>query len=305
MKIEHFRQAVEIARTNSFSQAARNLYISQPTLSHSIKQLETELGQTIFERFPNGIVVTDFGKTFIHHASIILKEYDILEEYCENPEIRHFLSLRIATLNINRVSEAFSKMIKKYTAVPIDFSLMQYISLEKIIERLVYNQADLGIIRIISPYLKSTLTKLQNNQLEYHRFSDSRVYAMIGKEHPLYGKQKTVKMEELSCYPIIVYGNDSDSPSYSLARAMGATEKATGIVRVNSEEILYSSIEKTEAYSLVAFKKEIFYRKYTDKYELLEISDCPISVEYGWIKLKKVAVSELGAEFLNMVRDLF
>lgn len=55
----------------------------------------------------------------------------------------------------------------------------------------------------------------------------------------------------------------------------------------------------------IILKSESFYRKYTDKYELVEISDCPISVEYGWIKLKKVAVSELGAEFLNMVRDLF
>lgn len=306
MKLEHFQQVIEISKTNSFSQAARNLYMSQPTLSHSIKQLETELGFSLFDRTPDGIVLTKFGRDFVHHATIIMKEYDILQDYCQKPDSLHRFSLRIASMDINRASLAFSQLVEQYSSIPVDFSFMQFISLENVIDRLTCNLADLGLIRTISPYLKSTATKLQNYQLEYHKLSSASICAIVGKANPLYGRNDPVALEELCKYPVIQYGDDTDNPSYSLAQALGITSLASGVIRGNSGDMLNTTIENTGGFGLISYTPNVFETLYEKRnLWILKISDISISVEYGWVKLRKLPLSELANEYLKLIQPLF
>ena len=96
MKIEQIQQVLEIFKTGSFSQAARNLYLSQPNLSHSIKQLEIELGHILFERTTMGIIPTEFGKEFLSYAATLQRQYDDFLFYCTSFRPKKTLSLRFA-----------------------------------------------------------------------------------------------------------------------------------------------------------------------------------------------------------------
>ena len=82
--------AIEIASCGSISKAAKNLYLSQPRLSQSIKNMEDELGYLIFERFPQGIVPTAKGKLFLNHCEIILAEYKKAAALSEQKTLRSF-----------------------------------------------------------------------------------------------------------------------------------------------------------------------------------------------------------------------
>lgn len=79
MNTQHFRYAVEVERTGSISQAAENLYISQPTISKVIKELEDTLGITIFQRTPRGTVATEKGAQFLAYAREALAQVDKME----------------------------------------------------------------------------------------------------------------------------------------------------------------------------------------------------------------------------------
>jgi len=306
MKLEQFQQVLEISRTRSFSQAARNLYISQPNLSYSIKQLEEEIGQEIFKRSPEGITITEFGQDYIHHASIILKELNILEDYCQFSQKRHRLTLKIVTLNLNSSSLAFAKMIDRYANTPIDFSLLHYLSMDKVINHLLYKQADLGLIGIISTYKKSTLAKLQANQISYHKLASSQIRVVVGAANPLFQKHEAVALNDLLPYPLVLYGDEGETPDYSIPYALGLTDQMTSIVRVNSSHMLYSSVENTTAFALITDNSKIFHALYGNhNLHVLEISDSPISVEFGWIKPRKLPSTELACEFLTFITDLY
>lgn len=306
MKLEHFQQVLEISRTRSFSQAARNLYISQPSLSYSIKQLEEEIGHKIFKRSPEGITITEFGQDYIHHASIILKELTILEDYCRSSQKKHRLTLKIVTLNINSASLAFSKIIERYGNAPIDFSLLHYLSMDKVVDQLLYKQADIGLIGIISTYKKSTLAKLQANELSYHRLAALPVYAIVGPANPLFQKEGPITLKELLPYPIVLYGDEGETPDYSIPYALGLTDRMTSIARVNSSYVLYSAVENTTAFTLATYSTENFHALYGKHHlRMLEISDSTIHVEYGWIKPRKLPSTDLASEFLTFMIDLF
>ena len=107
MKIEQFFYAVEIADTGSFSQAARNLYVSQPNLSHAIKQIERELGFPLFIRSATGVIPTAEGSAVIDHFRIIKREYEQVAQFLHTPDYPVRLSLRVATLNSNWTTQVF------------------------------------------------------------------------------------------------------------------------------------------------------------------------------------------------------
>ena len=108
MKVEHFFMAIEIANTGSFSQAARNLYISQPNLSHAMKQLEQELGFPLFTRTPSGIIPTPEGNAIIDQFRTMKWEYDQISEAVKSRVYTSRLSLRIATLQGSWTTALFS-----------------------------------------------------------------------------------------------------------------------------------------------------------------------------------------------------
>lgn len=123
MKLEQFEQVLEVAKTGTFSQAARNLYMSQPNLSLSIKQLEEELGCSLFVRTSEGVVPTEDGKILMEHMFMIENKYQALKDYSQG-KIPKRLSLRVAMGNLNRAVPLLIKITKKYYGSPIHFSFL-------------------------------------------------------------------------------------------------------------------------------------------------------------------------------------
>ncbi len=308
MKMEQLQHLIEISRTGSFSQAARNLYISQPNLSHSVKQIETELGHPVFERTPSGIMTTEFGKNIISYAATLQKQYEDFQYYCEHVSRKPGISLRIASLNLNSATPAFLELIKEYTGDSTHFSYLHFLSLDQIIEQISTFQADLAVIGIISPFQKSSLVKLSNHLMEYHPLMKTGIAAIVGKQHPLYETEAdAILLEDILNQRIIFCGDSASDPSFSMPMALGIYNRASSHIRVNSLSMFYKILEQTAAVGLLTCNLDMVGKSHTEGRELrlLPIKDTSIHGEIGWIKLQQFRLPEPAYAFLEKLKELY
>ena len=124
MNIAQLKYVLEVAGSSSIREASRRLYISQPALSASIRELEDELGILIFERTNKGISLTDAGREFISYAKKTVVQYEILEDrYLSKDGDREQFS--VSTQHYNFAIKAFTDMIKKRSLKNMSFPSMR------------------------------------------------------------------------------------------------------------------------------------------------------------------------------------
>ena len=123
MTIQQCKYVLKIAKTGSFSEAAKQLFIAQSSLSISIKSLEQELGIKIFERSGNGVYLTDEGAEFVKYATQICENSDLVSERYSNKNIQQ--KLYIATQHYDFVADIFGKFLKENTCESYRFSIRE------------------------------------------------------------------------------------------------------------------------------------------------------------------------------------
>lgn len=306
LKLEQFEQVIELLKTGSFSQAARNLYTSQPNLSYSIKQLEDEFGFPLFLRTNNGVIPTDEAKDLVEHMTIIYREYNILQNYLRKPTKQHRLFLKVAIMNLYRAVPDLALIINKHIDTPINFSFIYYTSYDALIEQVSTSQVDFALIGILSPYEKVVKSKFKNNFIEYHKFSDSPINILVGPKNPLYHNDSPIYLKDIYPYTLISYGDNNDEPFFSLAHATGLDNKMFGRVHVNSSHLFHETIHSTSAIGLVpCTEQSIMENTILKDLRMIKIEDCTINAELGWIKLKRLPLSDIAAELLETLQKLF
>ena len=306
MKAEQLFYVVEIANTGSFSQAARNLFISQPNLSHAVKQIEKEVGFPLFVRSASGVVPTQQGRQLIDHFRVIKREYDQIPDIVQTASRQPRLSLRVATLDFDRSTPVFSAIINRYIGSPIDFSFLHYTSLDTLLAMVETCQVDFAIIGTLSPYLKNALGKLSNASIEYHLLADVPLCALVGPHNPLYHGPDSLPLSALYPYTIVQHGSAADDPSRSLPHVTGLSSHAFGEVHVNSSHLFYKTIQNTPAVGLVAFTPASFQQQglWSDIH-VIQLTDCDVTAQFGWIKLHRLPLTDLAMDLLQSITKLF
>lgn len=306
MRVEQFFYAIEIADTGSFSQAARNLYVSQPNLSHAVKQIEQQVGFPLFVRTPSGVIPTPEGSALIDRFRVLKREYDQLEAVLHRPAPPRRLRLRVAVLNSNRANRLFAETAQRYITSPISFSFLKYSYLEDLLPLVETCQIDFAIIGTLSNNLKNVLGLLSSRSIEYHPLTEDPICALVGPENPLYQEPESVRFEQLYPYPVVQYGDAARDPSHCLPYATGLSAHAAGEILVNHSNLFYSIIQNTPAVGLLAYQPEAFLRQGEwSGVRLLPISDAGVTAHFGWIKLRRLPLSDIAAEVLESVQRLF
>lgn len=159
MTLRHLLIFVEVANCGKMSLAANKLFISQPTVSQVISELEAHYEVKLFERYPKTLCITEDGKVLLNHAKRVINYYNILEETMKNPN--HEMPLQIgATVTIG--NRLISPILKNFKANHKDEKIRVYINNTREIEkRLLSNELDVGIVEgiIKSPHLLVTPVK--------------------------------------------------------------------------------------------------------------------------------------------------
>ncbi len=198
MTLNQLRYVIQIADSSSMNEAAKALFISQPSLSASVRDLEEEIGIDIFVRSNRGISLTPEGKEFLGYARQVVQQYELIENrYINKGEFkkRFSVSMQHYTFAVN----AFIEVVKQFGIDEYDFSVYETRT-NDVIQNVKNFKSEVGIL-YLNDFNRKVLEKIfTENELSFHKLFDCHIYAYISKKHPL-AKKKKVTLEELSDYP--------------------------------------------------------------------------------------------------------
>ena len=205
MNTTYLNYALEIERVGSISQAAQNLYMAQPNLSKAIRELEKELGFTIFKRTAKGVRPTEAGTEFLYHARQIMEQVGAVERISQRigtDKLKYKISIPRGSYIVDGFTSFLSELeLEKGMEVTIN-ETNALGTISNVADR-GYN---LGIIRYQMLDETQYLTMLKNNHLTYETIWEFEYVLVMSKNHPLANKE-TITPEDLSEYTKITHGD--------------------------------------------------------------------------------------------------
>lgn len=215
MNTQHLKYVVEVEKTGSITKAAHNLYMGQPNLSKAIKELENELGITIFKRTAKGVEPTRKGAEFLIYAKTILTQIDELESLYR-PHNDKSVSLNISAPRASYISAAFSDFLNRYASE--DHLNVNYheTSGVGVINDVSNGESKLGIVRYQTIYESYFSGLIQENHLHSQPLWEFGLSVLLSENHPL-AVYEDIPYHLLSRYTEIVHG-DVQAPPLSLSK---------------------------------------------------------------------------------------
>ena len=207
MKIQQLEYVIAVASEGSITKAAKKLYQAQPNISIALKELEASLGIQIFNRSPNGMILTPEGEEFLARAKTIVDEMKSLErDYAQTPD--NELRLKVAAARSTYATAAVGKFISKYVEIneKIEVHVMET-STSKVMEDICAGKFDIGFIRTPSSYAEMIESRLKARNLVGRTVMEFPLQLVMGMDHPL-AKYEDVPFELLSEYTEIIHGDD-------------------------------------------------------------------------------------------------
>lgn len=245
MTLTQIEYAVEVAEIKSINAASRALYVSQSSLSTSIKELEEELGVELFKRTNRGITVTDAGEEFISYARNILLQYNLLESKFSKKNknrYRFSVSMHHSTFSV----QFFAEIIKEFGMQNYSYSLYETTT-KNVIDDLRNGKSELGML-YISDFNDAIYRKsFEEAGLSFHTLAECPVYAYINKNHPLSNRDE-VTLEELEDYPCLLF-EQGDSSFYFYEEIISEYEYKN-VIRVSDRATAIDLLNCVNAYSI-------------------------------------------------------
>ncbi len=246
MNITQLKYVLEVASSSSMREAATRLFISQPALSTSIRELEEELGMLLFERTNKGITLTDDGREFLIYAKKTVAQYEILEDrYLSKDNKKERFS--VSTQHYNFAIQAFTDVIKAYDPMQYSFAIHETKTREVLVD-VSSMKSEVGILSV-SDSSKDIMKKLfKEYQLEFVPLMKRETYVYVWENHKFAGR-KEISLEELSEYPCISFDQTDDSNFYLTEEAL-ADYDYKKIIKSDDRATTMEMIAKLQGFSI-------------------------------------------------------
>lgn len=217
MNITQLKYVLEIAGSSSMREAAAKLYITQPALSASIRELEEELGILIFERTNKGVSLTGAGREFLVYAKKAVGQYEILEDryLSKDTDKEHF---SVSTQHYNFAIKAFTEVIRQLHPDKYVFSIHET-KTKEVLEDVRSLKSEVGIVSF-SGTTEAVITKLfREYQLEFTPLMRRETYVYVWENHILADREE-VSIDEMQVYPCISFDQGDDGSFYLTEESM-------------------------------------------------------------------------------------
>lgn len=203
MQLRQLEYIIKIAECGSITQAAEQLFISQPSLTKSILHLEQEYGIQIFVRKPRGIELTDDGKDFVHYAKGVLTASDVLSQRFSPRQGKRESRLFVGTQQLDFVYQMFLEVYEQNRDQRIHYNLVET-DRNSVIEQVLNGSVDLGIIVRSSADDKTFLWHTEAKKLDIQILSQAAVYVCVGPKSPFYNNEFISTSEAEHCTSIVL-----------------------------------------------------------------------------------------------------
>ena len=211
MTLVQLKYVITVSGQNSLNDAAKVLFISQPSLSSAIRSLEKEIGFDIFIRSKNGITLTTRGAEFIGYAKSVMEQYELLDaKYISQTEVKKTfgVSMQHYTFAVN----AFVELVKQYGMDEYEFEVHET-KTHEVIEDVKNRKSEIGIL-YLNDFNKNVLNKLfAEYNLQFQPLLECGVYVYMWKGHPLANRNE-IALEELEEYPCLGFAQGEHNSFY-------------------------------------------------------------------------------------------
>ena len=297
MTITQLKYVITVSSSNSMNEAAGKLFISQPSLSAAIKELESEIGIELFRRTNRGITVTPEGKEFIGYARQTVQQYELMEaKYISKKELKKKFS--VSTQHYAFAVNAFSEMVKQFGMDEYEFAIYETRT-NDVIDDVKNFKSEIGIL-YLNDFNRNVLSKIfSDNNLEFHPLLNCGIYAYMWKKHPL-AQENKVSLEQLNDYPCLAF-DQGKSNSFYLAEEMKSTYDYNRIIKANDRATMLNLMNGLDAYTLCC---GIIYEELNGADSLAIPLKESEKMRIGYISRIGANISSLGQIFIEELKKL-
>lgn len=296
MTLQQLKYVTTIANIGSISEAAKRLFVSQPSLTKAIKELEKEMGITIFDRTNKGITVSKEGERFLGYARQVLEQAALLEEQYKS-QSGGKKQFSVSTQHYSFAVNAFVELLKGADIDQYDVSLRETQTYE-IIDDVAHMKSEIGLL-FYNDFNRPVLEKLiHTNELTFTELFTAHPHIFIGKNHPLANKD-VVSMDELEEYPYISF-EQGDHNSFYFSEEIFSTVVRPKHIRVRDRASLFSLLLGLNGYTVSSGVID-------EEVNGENIISVPLAEEglmhIGYITNNKMHRSRLGQEYIQALEQ--
>ncbi|SCZ78048.1 LysR family transcriptional regulator [Pseudobutyrivibrio xylanivorans] len=296
MTLTQLRYVIVLAKENSINEAAKRLFISQPSLTAALKGLEQEIGFDIFNRSKNGISLTVKGSEFIGYARSVVEQYDILDaKYVSKSNIKR--TFHVSMQHYTFAVDAFVQVIKQYGMDEYEFEIHETQTYE-VIKNVSDRKSEIGVL-YLNNYNKAVLEKIfKDSGIQFNPLFDCRIYAYMHKSNPL-SKKKSVTLKELDDYPCLVF-SQGDHNSRSFAEEVLSDYDYKQIVRASDRASMLNLMVGIKGYTLCS--GIICKNLNGDDYVAVKLDEDE-TMTIGYIAQKDTVLSDIARKYVEELQQ--
>ena len=245
MTLQQLKYVITVAESGSMNEAAKQLFISQPSLSASIRELEKEIGFDVFLRSNHGIIITPDGEEFLGYARQVAEQYRLLSNRYIEKEAKEKFS--VSMQHYSFAVKAFVETVKRAGMENYEFAIYETKTYE-IIENVRNFKSELGIL-YLNDFNEKVLQKiLRENQLKFTELFTCDTYVYLRSGHPLAGRS-VISMADLEPYPCLAF-DQGKNHSFYLAEEMKSTYDYKRIINANDRATMLNLMVGLNGYTL-------------------------------------------------------
>ncbi|MBQ1889499.1 MAG: LysR family transcriptional regulator [Selenomonas sp.] len=297
MTLKQLLYAVTIAETGNITEAAKKLFIAQPSLTAAIQSLEQEYGITIFSRSNKGIEVTPAGDELLGYARQVLEQADLMHERYlgQSPLKQHFC---VSSQHYSFAVEAFVELIRRYDGSKYEFHMRETQTYD-IIDDVAHRRSETGLL-YLNTFNRSILLKtLKENNLAFTPLFTAKPHVFISKNSPLAHKEQ-LTLADLAPYPRLSYEQGSHN-SFYFSEEILSTETVDKEIVVCDRATLFNMVIGLNGYTICS-------GVISEELNGSNIIARPLAVddymEIGYILPKSTRPSRLTQTYLTILKDL-
>ena len=294
MTLQQLKYADAVATCGSLSEAARRVFVTQPTLTEAIRTLEEELRIAIFTRSSRGVALTHEGEEFLASARQILDDAALIQQKYTGKAVRR-PQFAVSCQHFAFAVEAFMEVVRENDAEFYDFTFRETVTSE-IIDDVARHRSEIGMLYLSRRNERAIMKILRKEELVFEELFAARPHVFLGRKHPL-AKKKIIKPQELDDYPYLTYEQGIENALYFAEEVMPSLDRKKNI-RVRDRATMTNLVLGLNGFTVSSGAHGKSYSS--------EIISIPLkmddSIRVGIVRRDGVSLSAAGASFVKALR---
>lgn len=296
MNIQQLRYVVAIAKSGTFREAAEKMYVSQPSLSISVRDLEKELGFKIFRRTSSGTFLTRRGMEFYEKSQELVKGFDIFQNQYANPEEEKD-EFSVASQHYDFLPPTITAFSERYPDYK-NFRIFESTTVQ-ILDEVAQGHSEIGIIYLNNQNKKGIMQRVEKLGLEVIELIPFHTHIYLREGHPLAQKEELV-MEDLADLPTVRFTQEKDEYLYYSENFVD-TSASSQMFNVTDRATLNGILERTDAY---ATGSGFLDSDSVNGITVIRLKD-NLDNRMVYVKREEVELSQAGTLFVEVMQEYF